>query len=210
LQNKLIFGILLCFCFEASALACNDNQLEIVESNSSRYKVGRCLHEEDKLVLKNKKECIVLKSNKCIKTTKKCVKTTKKCGPYPKKDDKGFIERLIELLKQRVIADSYHCDIWDIGSMQNIMFCLFKYPSNKISFYQIDINSPDSLTIRDEKNKKSHAHDGQPNEKNLQWLFNQLPIQVQKRENSFTKKQMADRIWEYLNKSDRKLERQCQ
>ena len=203
-----VFGLLLCFCFE-TVLACGENELKVVKSNSPRYKVGRCLHERDKLILK-KGECIVLKSKKCIKTTKKCVNTTKKCGPYPKKNDKGFIERLIELLKQRVIADSYHCDIWDIGSMQNIMFCLFKYPSNKISFYQININSPDSLTIVDEKNNKSHAHDRQPDEKSLQWLLNQFPIQ--EGENSFTRKQMADRIWEYLNEveTDRKLDRQCQ
>jgi hypothetical protein len=173
----LIFGFIL-FFFD-TALACGENELKVVKSNSSRYKVNRCLHEGDKLVLK-KGECIVLKSKKCIKTTKKCVKKTKQCGPYPKKDDKGFIERLIELLKQRVIADSYHCDIWDIGNMQNIMFCLFKYPSNKISFYQIDINSPDSLTIVDEKNKESHAHDRQPDE-----ILNQFPIQDG--ENSFTK-----------------------
>ena len=94
MSKKLVFGVILCFCFESSALAvgCGDNELKVVESSSPRYKVGSCLREGTVFILKAK-ECVLLKHNNGS--------SEKKCGRYSdkKKIDKGligFIEALIE------------------------------------------------------------------------------------------------------------------
>jgi hypothetical protein len=71
----LIFGLILCFCFESSALAakCGDNELKVVKSNSPRYKVGRCLGKEKDLNL-NAGECVSFKDKNGL--TKKNVVST--------------------------------------------------------------------------------------------------------------------------------------
>jgi len=172
----LAFGLILCFCFEPSALAanCKNDQLKVVKSSSPHYKKGSCLR---------KGKIFALDAGQCVLLEYKNGLQEKKCGKYSDKEkiDKGitgFIEYLIGKLKLHAVAveENNNC-ILKIGSKQELGLCIIT-SQIKLFFERTDTNRVDILTIKDKDNKNLYTYKWQLGEKSFQLPLDQFPIQA--------------------------------
>jgi hypothetical protein len=188
LSKKLIVGLILCFCFEASALAaakCGNDEPKVMKSNTSRYEVDQCLSKKAPFHLETG-ECVVLQHHK---------KTLPKgCGEYSDESGiMGFIEKILKMVKLNSIKDS--CDVLDMGKIQNLVFCIIKSPY-RLFFYREDASFAGSFTIVDDRNNKSYTYHWQQGENTFPWPFDQLPIH---KGTNYRIKTQAGNLWEYFS-----------
>jgi len=159
--KKLVFGFLLCFCFDA-ALACSDDELRVVKSsNLKKYYIGQCLNKNTVLQLE-KGECVTLQH-------KTALPKQKKCGKYS-----SLIEKILKLITQNPIKDSY-CEFLDMGKIQNFVFCVIRSPF-QLFFYRKNASFVESFTIVDGENNKSQTYEWLQGKKKFPWPVEQFPI----------------------------------
>ena len=181
MPKVLAFGLLiLCFGFgTALAAKCNENQLEVVKSNSPDYKVGKCFGKEKDLNL-NPGECVSFKDKNGL--------TKKKCGEYSdKKGLIGFIESLINrALSQHFVGNNPYCERWNMRNEQNIVFCILK---NQLGWflYRKSTNSVDLFIEKGGNTFQLPLNDFQNQEGAKKYRL---------------KGQTANSIWKYINELD--------
>jgi len=81
----------------------------------------------------------------------------------------------LNLLGQSVVKNS-HCDILDMGNMQNLAFCIMEFPY-RLFFYREDARFVEPLTIVDDRNNKSYTYEWKKGDNRFLWPVEQFPIQ---------------------------------